>query len=189
VAGFTGRLKQVVRRLAKAPLFTAITLVTLAVGIGANTAVFSVIEGVLLKPLPYPHPEQLIGIWHKAPGISLPDINIGQFEYFIYREQNRTFQDIGAYKGDSLSVTGAGEPEHVNGMDVTDGTLPLLAVKPQLGRLFTRADDSPDAPRTIILRLLAAALRRQCLGHRPQSHCRWQPARDYRRTPQGFSIS
>ena len=151
VAGFIAQLKQVLRRLAKAPLFTAITLITLAVGIGANTAVFSVIDGVLLKPLPYPHPEQLIGVWHKAPAINLPDINMGEYLYFTYRDQNRSFLDIGAYNGDSLSVTGAGEPEHVNGMDVTDGTLPLLGVKPVLGRLFTRADDSPDAPRTIIL--------------------------------------
>ena len=151
MAGFIAQLKQVLRRLAKAPLFTAITLITLAVGIGANTAVFSVIDGVLLKPLPYPHSQQLIGVWHKAPAINLPDINIGEFEYFIYREQNRTFEDIGAYNNDSLSVTGAGEPEHVPGMDVTDGTLPLLGVKPILGRLFTRADDTPDAPRTIIL--------------------------------------
>lgn len=148
---FSDQLKQIFRRLLRAPLFTAITLITLAVGIGANTAVFSVIEGVLLKPLPYPHPEQLIGIWHKAPAINLPDLNIGGFEYFIYREQNRTFQDIGAYQGDSPTVTGAGEPEHVHGEDVTDGTLPLLGVKPLLGRLFTREDDSPDAPRTIIL--------------------------------------
>lgn len=148
---FSDQLRQIFRRLLRAPLFTAITLITLAVGIGANTAVFSVIEGVLLKPLPYPHPEQLIGIWHKAPAINLPDLNIGGFEYFIYREQNRTFQDIGAYQGDSPTVTGAGEPEHVHGEDVTDGTLPLLGVKPLLGRLFTREDDSPDAPRTIIL--------------------------------------
>ena len=151
MAGLINQLKQVVRRLVKAPLFTAITLITLAVGIGANTAVFSVIEGVLLKPLPYPHPEQLIGVWEKAPAINLPEIDLGEFEYFIYREQNRTFQDIGAYKGNSLSVTGTGEPEHVQGMNVTDGTLPLLGVKPLLGRLFTRADDSPDAQRTIIL--------------------------------------
>ena len=71
--------------------------------------------------------------------------------YFIDREQNSTFEDVGMYNGDSLSVTGAGEPEHVSGMDVTDGTLPLLGVRPVLGRLFTRRDDAADAPKTIIL--------------------------------------
>ena len=69
MALFREQLKQVLRRLARAPLFTTITLVTLAVGVGANTVVFSVVEGVLLKPLSHPHPEQLIGVWHKAPGI------------------------------------------------------------------------------------------------------------------------
>ncbi len=71
--------------------------------------------------------------------------------YFIDREQNTTFQDIGVYDGDSLSVTGAGEPEQVRGLDVTDGTLPMLGVKPALGRLFTREDDSPGSPDTVLL--------------------------------------
>src|SRR5690242_4384202 len=138
VTFFDDQFRQVFRRLAKVPLFTTITLVTLAVGIGANTVVFSVVEGVLLKPLNYPHPEQLIGVWHKAPGVNLPEVNLGAFMYFTYREQNKTFQDIGAYQGDSLSVTGIGQPEHVRGLDVTDGTLPLLGVRPMLGRIFTR---------------------------------------------------
>ena len=71
--------------------------------------------------------------------------------YFIDREQNTTFQDIGAYNDDSISVTGVGEPEQVHGIDVTDGTLPLLGVKPALGRLFTREDDSPGTPETVLL--------------------------------------
>jgi predicted permease len=145
------QFKQVFRRLAKAPLFTTITLITLAVGIGANTVVFSVVEGVLLKPLDYPHADQLIGIWHKAPGINIPILNSAPFLYFIDREQNTTLQDVGAYDGDSLSVTGVGQPEHIQGMDVTDGTLPMLGVKPALGRLFTRRDDSPDTPETVIV--------------------------------------
>ncbi len=113
--------------------------------------IFSVLEGVLLKPLPYPHPERLIGVWHKAPGINIPDLNMAPSIYFIDREQNTTFQDIGAYTGDSFSVTGAGEPEQVYGLDVTDGTLPLLGVVPAVGRLFTREDDSPGAPETVVI--------------------------------------
>ena len=148
---FTDHLKQVFRRLAHAPLFTAITLITLAVGIGANTVVFSVVEGVLLKPLAYPQADRLVGIWHLAPGIGFDNLNMAPFLYFIDREQNSTFDDVGMYNGDSLSVTGVGEPEHVSGMDVTDATLPLLGVKPVLGRLFTRRDDMADAPKTVIL--------------------------------------
>ena len=148
---FTDQLRQVLRRLGRAPMFTAITLITLAAGIGANIVIFSVLEGVLLKPLPYPDPDRLIGVWHTAPGINIKDLNMAPSVYFIDREQNTTFQDIGAYNGDSLSVTGSGEPQLVHGLDVTDGTLPLLGVVPALGRLFTRQDDSPEAPDTVLI--------------------------------------
>jgi len=148
---FFDHIKHVLRRLGKAPLFTSITLLTLAVGIGANTVVFSVVEGVLLKPLDYPHPEQLIGVWHSAPGVNLPEVDMGAFMYFTYREQNKTFQDIGLYRRDSLSVTGVGQPEHVDGLDVTDGTLRMLGIKPELGRLFTRQDDSKSSPETVLI--------------------------------------
>ncbi len=145
------QLMQTARRLGRAPLFTAVILLTLAVGVGANTVIFSVVEGVLLKPLAYPHPDQLIGVWHTAPGIGIEELNMAPSVYFIDREQSTTLQDIGAYTGDSLSVTGAGEPEHVRGLDVTDGTLPLLGVSPALGRLFTRQDDTAGAPDTVLL--------------------------------------
>ena len=148
---FNDQVRQVFRRLGRAPLFTIVTLITLGVGVGANTVIFSVLEGVLLKPLPYPHPEQLIGVWHTAPGVGITDLNMSPSIYLIDREQNTTFQDIGMYDGDSLSVTGSGKPEQVVGLDVTDGTLPMLGVQPALGRLFTRADDSPSAPDTVLL--------------------------------------
>src|SRR5579859_1391660 len=151
MAQFFDQLKQVFRRLARAPLFTAITLITLAVGVGANTVIFSVVEGVLLKPLPYPHAEQLIGVWHTAPGVGIKDLNMSPFMYFIDREQSTTLQDIGVYDGDSLTVTGAGQPEHLSGLDVSSGTLPILGVTPAAGRLFTQADDTAGAPETVML--------------------------------------
>jgi predicted permease len=146
-----GQLKQVFRRLRRAPMFTAITLITLGAGVGANTAVFSVLEGVLLKPLPYPRPGELIGVWHKAPGLNIPELTAAPSNYFVYREQNRTLQDIGLYTGDAVNVTGSGQPEHVQALDVTDGTLPLLGIPPMLGRWFTRQDDSPNSPHTVML--------------------------------------
>ena len=97
MSSFNNQLRQVLRRLRRAPMFTVITLITLAAGVGANTVVFSVLEGVLLKPLPYPHSEELVGVWHTAPGINLPEVNMSPSNYFIYREQGRTFQDIGMY--------------------------------------------------------------------------------------------
>lgn len=151
MAIFLDQVALVLRRLGRAPLFTAITLLTLAIGVGANTVIFSVVEGVLLKPLAYPHAEQLIGVWHTAPGIGLKEVNISPSIYFIDREQNTTLVDIGAYTGDSMDITGSGEPEHVRGLDVTDGTLPLLGVQPAAGRLFTRADGLPTAPDTMLI--------------------------------------
>jgi predicted permease len=145
------QLKPVLRRLFRAPLFTTITLITLSVGIGANAVVFGVVYGVLLKPLSYPHPDQLIGIWHNAAGIGFDNLNMAPFLYFIDREQSKTLQDVGMYDGDSITITGIGQPEHINGLDVTDGVLPMLGVRPMLGRLFTQRDDLPSAPQTVLL--------------------------------------
>jgi len=145
------QLKQVLRRFGRAPMFTAIILVTLAIGIGANTAMFSVIEGILLKPLPYPRSEELVAVWLTAPGISIKDLNPSPADYLVFREQSRTFQDIAIYMGDSVNVTGVAQPEHVSGLDVTDGVLSILGVTPVLGRSFTRADDAPGSPDTVML--------------------------------------
>lgn len=146
------QLRQVVRRLGRAPMFTAITLLTLAIGVGANTVIFTVVENVLLKALPYPDSGRLIGVWYRAPGINFQgDLNIAPSHYFISREQNKTLEDLGVYDGDAFNVTGSGDPEHVQGLDVTDGTLPLLGVRPALGRLFTHEDDTASAPKTVIL--------------------------------------
>src|SRR6266849_685287 len=151
MSSFRNQLRQVLRRLVHAPMFTVITLITLAAGVGANTVVFSVLEGVLLKPLPYPHAEELIGVWHTAPGINLKELNAAPSNYFIYREQSQTFQDIGLYTNDSVSVTGIAEPEQARALDFTDGVLPILGVQPILGRSFTREDDSPGKPETVML--------------------------------------
>jgi predicted permease len=133
-------------------MFTAITLITLAIGIGANTAIFSVIDGVLLKPLPYPHPEQLVGVGLNAPGINLSQFQMSPSTYFIYRDQNHTSQDIGLYHHDDLvNVTGGAQPEQVRALVVTDGTLPILGIRPMLGRWFNRSDDSPGSPETVML--------------------------------------
>jgi putative ABC transport system permease protein len=144
-------MKYVMRRLLRSPMFTAIALVTLAVGIGANTAIFSVIDGVLIRPLPYPNSDRLVGVWLTAPGLNIKELNPSPSTYFTYREEGRTFEDIGLWNGDSVSVTGQGDPEQVRALDVTDGTLPILGVKPALGRWFSREDDAFGSPKTIIL--------------------------------------
>ena len=134
-------------------MFTSIALITLALGIGANTAIFSVLNGVLLKPLPYPEAQQLAGVWHLAPGVAgiEGNINCSPTMYFSYRDESRTFQDFGLWSNDGVTVTGAGEPEQVQALDVTYGTLQALGVQPALGRWFSQSDDSPGSPDTVIV--------------------------------------
>jgi predicted permease len=144
-------LKHAVRRLLRSPGFTAIALLTIAIGVGANSAIFSVIEGILLKPLPYPHPEELAGVWHRAPGVNLAELNASPSVYFIYREQSRFFRDVGLWNHCTATVTGLAEPEWVDCLRVTDGTLPILGIQPALGRWFSKKDDSPGSAATVML--------------------------------------
>jgi predicted permease len=148
-----GSLKHVLRRLAHSPGFTAIAVITLALGIGATTAIFSVVEGVLIKPLPYPKAQELVGVWHLAPGVPgiSGNINCSPTMYFTYRDENRTFQDVGVWGNGGASVTGLGEPEQVRAVNVTYGTLQALGVQPAIGRWFSQEDDTPGTPETVIL--------------------------------------
>src|SRR5262245_16206272 len=141
-------VQQIFRRLARAPMFTTVALVTLALGIGANTAIFSVVNGVLIKPLPYPEPQALVGLWHVAPGVTSigGNINCSPTMLFTYREQNRTFQELGLWSNGGASITGIGDPEQVQALYVTYGTLQALGVRPMLGRWFSQEDDTPGTP-------------------------------------------
>src|SRR5262245_46112344 len=145
------RLRRVVRRLGRAPLFTSVAIVTLALGIGANTAIFSVVRGVLLKPLPFDRPDELVGVWHTAPGLGFPVVNQSPATYLTYRENGRVFEDIGLWDAGTVSVTGSGEPERVDDVMMTDGTFAVLRVNPILGRIFTKEDDSPRTPERVLL--------------------------------------
>ncbi len=146
------RLNHIVRRLLQLPVFTGIAILTLAIGIGANAAIFSVVDGVLLKPLPYPKPDELFVLDHSAIGLNLHHAGAAPFLYFTYRDDGgRVFQDVAMWTGDAVTVTGLAEPEEVRAVDVTDGMLPMLGVKPVIGRLFTAQDDSPAGVETVIL--------------------------------------
>jgi len=144
-------LKLAVRRLRRSPGFATAALLTLAVGIGATTAVFSVVEGVLLKPLSYPQADRLIGVTVKAPGLDIPKVGMAEYLYFIDREQSKTLEDIGMAVAASYSLTGGAQAEQVQALRVTAGALPILRVHPVYGRLFTAPDDSPHAPSTVVL--------------------------------------
>jgi predicted permease len=135
-------------------MFTAIALVTLALGIGATTAIFSVVEGVLIKPLPYPEAESLVGVWQTAPGLKFAQtdaIPCSPTMYFTYRRESRTFQEFGLYQSFGATVTGLAEPDVVPAELVTYGTLQAFGVQPEIGRWFSQADDTPGTPETVIL--------------------------------------
>jgi predicted permease len=141
-----------VRALRRTPGFAATAVLTLALGIGATTAIFSLIYGVLLKPLPYIEPDRLVGVWHTAAELGFEKFQLSPSTYFTYRDDNRVLEDVGLWAPfPDVSITGRGEPERVEALYVTDGTLPILNVRPLLGRLFTAADDTPGSPDRTVL--------------------------------------
>ncbi len=149
-------LKFVLRRLRKSPGFTATVLLTLALGIGANTAVFSVLDHVILKPLAYPDSDRLISLHLDAPGAGgmasfSTGLAISPSMYFTFSDHNRTFQSLGVWTTQNANVTGLAQPEEVQTALVSDGILEALAVPPALGRWFSLADQDPHGARTVIL--------------------------------------
>ena len=151
LAGLSQDLRYAARRLCKHPGFAAVAILTLALGIGSTTSMFSVVYGVLLKPLPFQEPERLVGLWHQAPGLNIAVLEQGPATYFTYRDSGRAFEDIAVWESEDVTITGRGEPERVHALRVTDGLLGILRVQPLVGRLFTTEDDLPGAPRRAIL--------------------------------------
>jgi predicted permease len=144
------------RSLCHSPVFTAVALLTIAIGIAANAAVFSVVNSVLLKPLNYPKSEELVALHQVAPGAEgLADFENGLLlspsMYFTYAEQNRTFQSLGVWITGTANVTGMAEPEQVRTVAVSDGVLQTLGVPPALGRLFSQVDQVANGPGRVIL--------------------------------------
>jgi putative ABC transport system permease protein len=147
------QLRQTLRRLARAPGFTLTTVLTLAIGIGATTAIFSVVNGILIQPLPFPESDRLVGLTHKIAGPA-DDGDVHQASpaiYFTYRDNSQAFESVALWFGNVATVTGAGDPEEVEAVRATHELLPTLRVAPVLGRPFAAADDQPGAPRTVML--------------------------------------
>jgi len=137
-------LRYVLRGMRRQPGFAAIAILTLALGIGANTAIFSVVNGVLLRPLPYDRADRLATIYGHW---QLKDrAELSESEYWDMREQARSFERIAAYADGSANLTGSGAPERLTVGYMTADALPVLGVAPVLGRTFTPAEDLPGQP-------------------------------------------
>src|SRR3979490_1167466 len=144
------------RALRHNPMFTAVALLTIAIGIGANTAVLRVVNSVLLKPLNYPNAEQLVSLHQIAPGApGLADfesgLHLSASMYFTYAEHNHAFQSLGGWDAGTASVTGLAEPEQVRSVEVSDGVLQALDVPPAVGRWLSEADQVPRGPQRVML--------------------------------------
>ena len=144
-------VRHAARRLLRTPSFTCATVITLALGIGANTAIFSVVDKVLLEPLPFVEPDRLVGLWQTAPGVNIEDLNASVADYVTYREASQTLADAAIWNGSSFTVTGVAEPERVDALIATFRLLPLLGVQPMLGRPFAEADDHTGSPPVVML--------------------------------------
>ncbi len=156
IENFFADVRHGLRMLRRNPVFTTVGLMTIAIGIGANAAVFSVVNSVLLKPLNYPNSQDLVALHQIAPGAAgLADFRNGLLlspsMYFTYAEQNRTFQALGVWVPGAANVTGVAEPEQVRAVYVSDGALQTLAVPPAAGRWLSQADQDPRGPERVML--------------------------------------
>jgi predicted permease len=134
-------LRHALRGLSRGPAFTFAAVLTLALGIGATTAIFSVVYSVLIKPLPYPNADQLVSIRPAAPGINIADLTSDTTMYLTYRTENRTFADIGLWDQRTATLTDGGRATLVPALRVTQGTLEALGVQPLRGRWFTTSEE------------------------------------------------
>jgi len=147
----TKEVRFVIRTALRSPVFSAVTLLTLALGIGANTALFSVVHGVLIRALPYPEPDRLVRIWDRAPGGGGDFVAVTAYNYFEWQKQERLFGALGAYRESGFNLLVDGEPERVEGLCITASLFDVLGVQPALGRRFLPEEDRPSGPRAVIL--------------------------------------
>ncbi|HMG72329.1 MAG TPA: ABC transporter permease [Pyrinomonadaceae bacterium] len=140
-----------VRGLAKRPVLTIIAIFTLAIGIGANSAIFSTINALLLKPLPFPDPERIVAFWEKVPSRGVERNEVAVANYLDWNAQNKSFEQLGMYRWWSTNLTGSDSPERVQGFLVTPNFLDIVGVKPMLGRGFSAEENQPGKDAVALL--------------------------------------
>jgi len=144
-------LRYAVRMLIKKPSFTVVVIAALALGIGANTAIFSIVNSILLKPLPYPDPGRLVMVWMDNKRMNV-DQDIHSYPNYVdYRDQNEVFESLAAYYGVSVSLVGDGEPERILGAASTASLFTVLGVNPQIGRVFNESEEQAGQNRVAVL--------------------------------------
>jgi predicted permease len=153
VEGALGDARHALRMILTKPAFSVAALISLALGIGANTAIFSVVNGVLIRPLPYSEPEELVGVFNSAVFQAEPfgNVHLAPGMYAALKEGSQTFQSFGVWTRDAATVSGIGNPEQIETVTMTQGVLPTLGVRPHLGRWFSTEDDSQGTQETAIL--------------------------------------
>jgi len=146
-------LRYALRSMRRSPSFTMVAAATLALGIGATTAIFTVVNAVLIQPLQYPQSDALILVSHTAVfrGLAIDSFSLNSQMYVTYLDHNQTFLEFGVWSTGSANLVAAGRPERVQTIEATQGVLPALGVQPALGRWFLQTDDSPGTPETVIL--------------------------------------
>ena len=144
-------LRYTARMLRKSPLFTLAVVFTVALGIGANTAIFSVVNAVMLRPLPYSEPDRLVWIAEENDRLNLPTFATSVLNYLSWKEQSRTFEALGAFGFATFNLTGNGDPEQFTGGTVTPSLFPLLGMKPILGRSFADGEDRPGSAKVVMI--------------------------------------
>jgi putative ABC transport system permease protein len=142
------------RSLLRTPAFTISAVLTLVIGIGASVAIFAVVNGVLLRPLPYGAPERLVGVWHALPGVSIDKGNQTLGTYFTYKRLVQSIENIGLSQPGAVNVAspgGGGEPQRLTSASITASLIPTLDVAPLIGRNFSDAEDRPNGPNVVII--------------------------------------
>src|SRR5438093_1071990 len=159
-------LRYALRLLLKRPGFSGVAVLTLALGIGANTAIFSVVNGVLLKPLPYPEPDRLVMLWERSPRRGFDREKVTGPDFLDWREQNRVFESMAFWPGwlgaDDFNLVGADGVEKVKAIYASSSLFQVLGVKPRIGRTFLPEEDNWQA--RSVAALTAAVCRRRVVG-------------------------
>src|SRR5690348_3101780 len=143
-------LRYAFRMLRKSPGFTAVAVLTLALGIGANTAIFSIVDAVLLRALPFKEPSRLVMLHEGIPKMGYPKMDFAVPDLNVFLRAQNSFSAVGVYEGEHLDVTGRGEPERISAARVSASLFPVLGVEPVLGRNFTSDEDAPGHPVAIV---------------------------------------